>query len=226
MSILVIGLRNSPQSSTPQKSGPASQHKPIGKKVMSESTNERAIYRILIEAPITAVWSELVKTDDVLPFFFGAVCRTTGELAPGRPMAMESPGGKYRSVVGEVIKFSPPYLYSHTFKFTGFDDPPCIVTYKLKEVEGGVEFTLITENVPAGTQTAKAMAQGGPFITQTLKALVEAGRPSLGQRLMLTMMSLTAIFTPASCKSESWPFARITNETGLHTITKGEKRNG
>lgn len=193
---------------------------------MTESTNETAIYRILIEAPIADVWSELVKTDEVLPFFFGAVCRTTGDMAAGRPMAMESPDGKYRSVVGEVIDFSPPHRYAHTFKFTGFDDPPCIVTYTLKEVEGGVEFTLTTENVPAGTQTAKAMKQGGPFITQVLKARVETGRPKLGQRLMLMMMSLTAIFTPAACRSENWPFDRIATETNPNTFAGGENTNG
>ena len=32
---------------------------------------DRQVYKIMIEAPIETVWSLLVKTDEVLPFFFG-----------------------------------------------------------------------------------------------------------------------------------------------------------
>ena len=34
---------------------------------------DRAIYEVFIEAPIHTVWDTLVKTDEALPFFFGAV---------------------------------------------------------------------------------------------------------------------------------------------------------
>ena len=84
----------------------------------SDSPAAKAVYKVTIHAPIETVWSELVKTDEVLPFFFGAVCKTPGELAPGSPMAMQTTNGKYRSVVGKVLEFSPPYRYSHTLKFT------------------------------------------------------------------------------------------------------------
>lgn len=169
----------------------------------------KAVYQVVINAPIDKVWDELVKTDEVLPFFFGSVCKTTGELRVGAPVAMQTPNGKFRSVVGEVLEFSPPHRYSHTFKFTNYDDAPCTVTYELKEVAEGVEFSLITTNVPAGTKTEKGMAQGGTFIVQTFKALVETGRPSFGQRVMLGVMGLFAPFTPKQCRSENWSFERI-----------------
>ena len=181
---------------------------------MSGKVAEKAVYKVFIAAPIETVWSELVKTDEVLPFFFGAVCRTTGELAVGKPMAMETPNGKYRSVVGEVLEFSPPHRYAHTFKFTNVDDPPCVVIYELTEVDGGVEFSLITENVPAGTQTEKTMAQGGPFITKTLKEIAETGKPSFGTSMMLSLMGLAAPFTPKSCLSENWSFEKIAATAG------------
>lgn len=80
---------------------------------MSESNAfaEKAIYEVFIEAPIEKVWGELVKTDEVLPFFFGSVCKTTGELTVGVPMAMDTTNGKYRSVVGKVLEFDPPNRY-------------------------------------------------------------------------------------------------------------------
>ncbi len=164
----------------------------------------KSVYRVVIRAPIDKVWAELTRTDAVLPFFFNAVCHTT-ELGRGAPVRMRSKDGKYTSVVGEVLEFEPPHRYSHSFRFTQFDDPECVVHYRLKEVDGGTEFTLINENVPAGTKTEKYMTQGGTFITENLKAIVETGRPTAGGRFALTMMGLFAVFTPARCKSEHWP---------------------
>lgn len=173
------------------------------------TTAEKAIYKVTINAPIEKVWAELVKTDEVLPFFFGSVCKTTGQLNVGAAMAMESKSGKYRSVVGKVLEFSPPHRYSHTFKFTGYEDEPCVVTYDLKEVNEGVEFTLTTTNVPAATKTEKSMAQGGPFIVNTFKSVVESGSPTFVTRMMLGMMGLAEPFSPKVCKSENWPFEKI-----------------
>ena len=69
---------------------------------------ERAVYKVMINAPIEKVWSALVKTDTVLPFFFGGVCDTPG-LTPGAPIAMRTKDGKFTSVVGEVLEFEPPH---------------------------------------------------------------------------------------------------------------------
>jgi len=174
-------------------------------------SDDKAIYKVIINAPIETVWAELVKTDEVLPFFFGSVCKTTGQLEIGAPIAMQTKNGKYRSVVGEVLEFSPPFRYAHTFKFTGYDDAPCTVTYDLKEVEGGVEFSLTTTNVPAGTKTEKGMAQGGKFIVETFKSVVEKGKASFGGRAMLAMMGLFDPFTPKVSRSENWSFDKISN---------------
>ena len=165
---------------------------------------KRDYFRIHINAPIEKVWAALTRTDTVLPFFFNGVCRTT-LLAPGAPIRMQTKDGKYTSVVGDVIEFEPPYRYAHTFKFTAYDDPPCVVRYVLEEADGGTDFTLINENIPEGTTSAKYMTQGGTFITENLKALVETGRPTTGGRFALFMMGLLAPFTPKRCRSDHWP---------------------
>ncbi|MEM7081917.1 MAG: SRPBCC domain-containing protein [Pseudomonadota bacterium] len=172
-------------------------------------SDDKSVYKVIINAPIDKVWAELVKTDEVLPFFFGAVCKSTGDLTVGAPIAMQTKSGKYRSVVGKVLAFDPPYRYAHTFKFTGYDDPPCTVTYELKEVEEGVEFSLITTNVPTDTKTEKGMAQGGKFIVDTFKSVVENGQPSFGGRMMLSVMGLFEPFTPKVSRSENWDFSTI-----------------
>ena len=172
---------------------------------MPETTKQ--IHRIIINASIQDVWDALTKEGEVLPFFFNSVLHTT-TLAPGAPMRMRSKDGKYTGVVGEVLELDPPHRYVTTFKFTNFDDPPCKVTHQLKEVEGGVEYTLISENVPVGTKTEKQMKQGGGFITKTLKGVVENGKPPLSSRMILGMIAMFAWLTPKDCLTENWPFEK------------------
>lgn len=170
----------------------------------SSPKQPKNITKIKIDAPIETVWSELIKTNSPLPFFFGSVCKTT-ELGEGAPIRMQSPNGKYTSVAGTVTVFEPPYRYGHTFKFTNLDDPPCHVTYVLKEVDGGVEFSLITEGTIPGSKTEKSMDQGAGFITQNLKAVIETGKPTGGGKMLLLLIKLMGPFSPKICKSENWP---------------------
>jgi len=166
---------------------------------------ERAVFKIFIRGTIDAVWREITKTDEVLSCFFNMWLDTTG-LKPGAPLRMRTKSRKYTGAVGEVIEFEPPHRYSHTFRFTQFDDPPCRVTYELKPVEGGVEFTMILDDLPKGTKTAKQMTQGGTMIVNTLKAIVETGRPSFGVRFLYNVVfPLTEPFSPKSTRSENWP---------------------
>lgn len=83
------------------------------------------------------------------------------------------------------------------------------MTYELTAVEGGTKFSLVTTNVPAGTKTESGMAQGGKFIIETFKQVVEQGRPSFGTRLMLSLMGLAQPLTPKKCRSENWTFEQI-----------------
>lgn len=172
-----------------------------------------SVYRIKINAPIETVWSTLVKTDEVLPFFFGAVCRTKDGLKPGAAMTMQTKDGKYASVVGRVLEFSPPHRYAHTMKFTQWDDPPVTVIYELKElaIEGGTEFTLTTIGAIPGSKTAKSMAQGSSYIAKTLKEVAEKGRASVGTRMMLWMFERMAFMAPKQSRAENWPEDKILN---------------
>ena len=128
----------------------------------------------------------------------------TKELKPGSRICMRTPDGKFTGVVGDIIDFEPPHLFSHTFKFTNNDDPPCVVRYELKEIDGGTEFTLVTENVPPNTETEKYMSQGGDFIVATLKGHIE-GRLPMKSRFILFMCWATKPFTPKRCLSQNWP---------------------
>ncbi|GAB4525990.1 MAG: hypothetical protein Kow00133_14780 [Amphiplicatus sp.] len=169
---------------------------------------ERAVYSTIIKAPIEKVWSELVDTASPRPFFFNAKCETPDGMKAGAPYRMITRDGKFVSVVGEILEFEPPYRFVQSFRFTNMDEGPCKVTYTLKETPEGVEFSLITENVPAGTKMEKSMAQGGPFIVENLKSWCERGKPTFAGGLMLAMFGLMAPLTPKVMRAENWPLEK------------------
>ena len=103
----------------------------------------------------------------------------------------------------------PPHRMITTFRLTSLDDPPSKVTYTLKEVEDGTEFTLTTEEVAAGSKSEKQMADGSRFIVTNFKAFIETGKVTFGARVMLALFKLMAPFTPKSMSADKWPRGRI-----------------
>jgi len=164
----------------------------------------KSVSTIFIKGSIDAVWNEITKSGEAQKCFFNNVMHTTG-LRPGATIQMRSISNKYVAVVGEVLEIDPPHHFSHTFKFTGYDDPYCKVSYELKELDGGVEFTITSEDMLEGSKTAKQMTSGGEMIANSLKAIVEDGRPPLSVRLIHMMIALMEFTTPAKCKVEKWP---------------------
>ena len=169
--------------------------------------SERAVFKVFIRGSIEAVWHEITKQDVPQLCMFNMKLDTDG-LEPGGQIRMRTASGKNTGVVGEVLEIQPPHRYVHTFRFTQYDDPPCTVIHELKEVAGGVEYTLTHENMPAGTKTAKQMNQGGALIVKTLKSVIERGRPPFGVRLLYLLFKLTEPLMPAKCRSENWPVDR------------------
>lgn len=168
---------------------------------------EKAVFQVWIRGTLQAVWNEITKTHEPQGCFFNMQLHTPG-LAPGAPMQMRTKSGKYVGAIGEVLEFDPPHRYAHTFRFTDKNDPPCKVIYELKEVNGGVEFTMTLDDLPAGTTTTKQMKQGGPMITKTLKAIVETGRPTFGVRLLYRFIGWMEPFTPKTCRLANWPMGQ------------------
>lgn len=162
------------------------------------------LFRVLIRGSLEDVWNEITRTDAPIPAFFNTRM-DVGTLQPGARIAMRTVDGKYTGVVGEVLEFEPMRRFSYTFRFTNFDDPECRVINELEEVEGGVQYTLTIEDLPEGTKTAKQMLQGGTMIVNTLKSVIETGKPSLGTRCLFMLFRLLQPFSPKRCRSKNWP---------------------
>ena len=63
------------------------------------------------------------------------------------------------------------------------------------------------EDLAIGTKSAKQMIQGGTMIVNTLKAVIETGRPSLGTRALFALFRVMQPFTPKRSRTEHWPVA-------------------
>lgn len=166
----------------------------------------KAVFRIVIDGTMEAVFRELTKTGEPQGAVFNSMLTLDQPgLVRGRKMQMRTVSGEHAIVVGEVVEHSPPSRFAHTHRFTQYEDPSCTVVYDLRKVEGGVEVTLTVEGIPAGTGTEKEMMKGGDFILKNLKAIVETGRPPFGTRLMYAMFGALEFLLPAKTKSEKWP---------------------
>lgn len=163
------------------------------------------INRIQIDAPVETVWNTLVKTDEALPFFFGSICDTKDGLREGESYRMLSANRKVAMVVGDVLRFEPPHVYSHTFRMTNMDDPAVTVTYTLTQKAGGTEFELRIDNLVPGSKLAKSMVSSQGFIAGNLKALCESGKPAFSGRMVTLLGPVMARMAKKSQAVQNWP---------------------
>lgn len=164
----------------------------------------KQVYKVVIRAPIETVWSELINRKSPRPFLWNSSWDARN-FAPGEPYRMLSADQKAVGVVGEILEMEPPHMLSHSFRLTSLNDPPSKVTYRLTEVEDGVEFELITENIVAGSKSVKSMDGGAKFIVENFKAYVETGRVKPGAAFLNGVYALMGPLTPKKLKAENWP---------------------
>ena len=165
---------------------------------------QKQVYKVLINAPIETVWSELIDTARPRPFFWNGSWDTPA-MAAGNPYRVASNQGKAVAVIGRILEMDPPHRLVTSFRLTALPDPPSRVTYTLEEKDGRTEFSLITEQVVAGSKSEKSMASGSRFIVENFKAYVETGKVTFGARITLAMYSLMSPLMPKSMRAENWP---------------------
>lgn len=162
------------------------------------------VFRVFIKAPVGDVWREITRVDAPIKCFFNSRMKLSrAGLTVGSKMAMETANGKYVGVFGEILEVVLLKKFSHTFRFTNLDDPPCVITYELREVSEGTEFTMTISRATEGSKSFKQMEGGATLIVNTLKRVLETGRPSIGVRVLYAIMPWFPV--PKACLRERWP---------------------
>jgi hypothetical protein len=169
---------------------------------MAETT--KAVFRIIIEGSIENVWRELTKQGEPQAAVFNAWLHAQA-LQVGKQIQMATRNRSNVLVVGTITALEPLKRFAHTFKFTQYDDPECEVIYDLKQLPSGIECTLTVDRMPVGTKTTKSMQSGGHTIVNTLKAVVETGKPALGTRIMYAIFDRMVFVLPKKTKADNWP---------------------
>jgi Activator of Hsp90 ATPase homolog 1-like protein len=167
-------------------------------------TTNKAVFRVIIDGKIEAIWHELTKQGEAQAAVFNAWLHAQ-TLAVGQNIQIRTESGEHVLVIGKITAFAPPHRFAHTFCFTQYDDPECEVIYELKQLPTGVECTLIVDRLPVGTKTAKEMQSGGKMIVNTLKCVVETGKPSVGIRVMYWLFGKMEFVLPKKTASKHWP---------------------
>ena len=158
----------------------------------TKAPDDVQLHSILIRAPQQKVWDELTKTNVMLPYYFET--SLDAEWKPGGRFRFYGHGRDW--IHGEVVEFSPITRFSHTFRFTHFEEPPQKVTFELATEDGQTRVTVRHENLAKAPKHAKSVKGGWPHILKNLKSVIEAGKLPLGTRLQYRLMKIMMPLAP------------------------------
>lgn len=175
----------------------------VEKRKVEPLAEKELLHSIVIAAPITAVWAELTKLDGRQRAMMDAVLDC--ELKAGVPLYYRSPDGRRVFVVGRVVEVDPPRLLSHTQRLTMRKDPWTLVTWELREVEGGTNVTVRNSGWPADVPRLRKVDTTWKSILVALKDVLEKGDVSTGLRIQYSLMRAFMWAMPAGTKRENVP---------------------
>ena len=122
------------------------------------SDTEKAVFNVHIRGTMKAVWREITKTGELQQCFFNMRMHTDG-LKPGGQIRMRSANGKYTTVVGEILEVDPPHRFSHTFRFTQYEDALANLWVRKRSRDAGRN----TASSTVDTSSIQKNAGGGDY---------------------------------------------------------------
>lgn len=161
------------------------------------------VHHIEINAPISAVWSELTKLGGKQRAMMDTVLDSTLEV--GAPLYYKSEDGKRVYIVGRIVGLDPPRRLSHTQRLTMRNDPFTLVSWELDEIATGTRVTLRHSGWPATTRKLEQVDKTWAGILPELKRLVETGDISVRLKRTYFLMHAFAWALPAKTKAANVP---------------------
>lgn len=138
-------------------------------------TNHQSKYQTIIKAPVDKVWEALTNPEMVKQYFFGSNQETDWNVGSKISWTGEYEGTPYVDK-GVVLGYLPneKLSYSYLSSWIVLEDRPenyLLVTYKVKEIDGGTELTITQSNYDE--EKAKHSAENWEIVVDGLKKLIE-----------------------------------------------------
>lgn len=138
-------------------------------------TNHQSKYQTIIKAPVDKVWEALTNPEMVKQYFFGSNQETDWNVGSKISWTGEYEGTPYVDK-GVVLEYLPneKLSYSYLSSWSGLEDRPenyLLVTYKVKEIDGGTELTITQSNYDE--EKAKHSSENWKIVVDGLKKLIE-----------------------------------------------------
>ncbi|MDH3216473.1 MAG: SRPBCC domain-containing protein, partial [Candidatus Krumholzibacteria bacterium] len=135
------------------------------------------LYVLYIRTSPDELWDAITNPEMTAMYFHETEVRSDFQVGSTIDYLMKHESGDKKSAVtGEVLEIEPKKRLVHTFKFTGNEDPPSVVSYDIEAMEDITKLT-VTHDFASETDTYKGTQQGWPRIFSGLKTLLETGRP-------------------------------------------------
>ena len=164
---------------------------------------ERQIHVVEIKAPVSAVWSEITKLQQIQKPMFNTVLES--DFKPGSRMLYRSPDGKRVFIVGEVHEFVPPKRFVHTFRFTNLGETPTLVEWALEEKNGVTRVTVTHSKFVDQKKTADSVRTSWVDILGNIKSVVETGNVPFKFRMIHGLMGAFMFMLPKDTLRENVP---------------------
>ena len=167
---------------------------------MTTTSLPNHVVSIHIAVPVQQVWNEITKTGRIQRALYNTVLDS--DLKPGSKLRYYSPDRKRVFIVGEVVEVDPPKKLSHTYMMTMNPEPPTLVTWELKDEDGGTRVTIVHSGWTEEHKMANKVAAGWTEILGLLKSDLETGSLPLKNRMIYRLMGMFMFMLPKSTRTE------------------------
>lgn len=132
--------------------------------------DEPFLYEVTVARPAAEVWTAITEKTQVDTYYFAPLA---GDLThEGQEFFYGSEEGQ--AIVGRILRFEPPGVLEHSFRFAEPGAPESTATYLLREADGQTVVRIEHRGYAPGSQPYADIAMGWPIILSGLKAHLES----------------------------------------------------
>lgn len=132
------------------------------------------VYEIYIQTTPDKLWRAITDPEQTYRYFHGT--RVQSDWKPGSSIQYRQDDGN-NAIEGEVLEVEAPRRLVHSFRFPNNNDAPTRVTWEITPMGDVCRLALTHEDFAGETETWNGVSKGWAPIIDSLKTLLETGKP-------------------------------------------------